>query len=158
MQVNKRRSLSVFSLVMINVIAIDSLRGIPMGAHYGLALIFIYVVFGFAFFIPSALVSAELATAWPQTGGIYVWVREAFGVPIAFLVSWVQWVYNICWYPTILYVSSGFDFLLVINCNYFAWYACFRIGEFGYSNFRHFIADGVYYCFGHHLVVYGQAN
>ncbi|MGD9153293.1 MAG: amino acid permease [Gammaproteobacteria bacterium] len=102
MQASKRKVLSVFSLVMINVIAIDSVRGIPMGAHYGLALILIYIIFGFAFFIPSALVSAELATAWPQTGGIYVWVREAFGVPIGFLVSWIQWVYNICWYPTIL--------------------------------------------------------
>ncbi len=94
--------MNVFTLVMINVIAIDSLRGIPMGAHYGLALVFYYVVCGLAFFLPSALVSAELATAWPQTGGIYVWVREAFGVPVAFLVSWIQWIYNICWYPTVL--------------------------------------------------------
>ncbi len=70
MKVNKRKVLSVFSLVMINVIAIDSLRGIPMGAHYGFALIFYYVLAGLTFFIPSALVSAELATAWPQTGGI----------------------------------------------------------------------------------------
>ncbi|MCK4869992.1 MAG: amino acid permease, partial [Gammaproteobacteria bacterium] len=84
-------TMNVFTLVMINVIAIDSLRGIPMGAHYGLALVFYYVVCGLAFFLPSALVSAELATAWPQTGGIYVWVREAFGVPVAFLVSWIQW-------------------------------------------------------------------
>lgn len=98
----KPKALSVFSLVMINVIAVNSLRGIPMGAHYGIALIFIYVLIGFAFFIPSALVSAELATAWPQTGGIYVWIREAFGVPVGFIVSWVQWAYNVCWYPTIL--------------------------------------------------------
>lgn len=102
MQVNKRKVLSVFSLVMINVIAIGNLRSIPMAAHYGLSLIFFYVVVGCTFFIPSALVSAELATAWPQTGGIYVWIREAFGIPVSFLVSWVQWTYNVCWYPTIL--------------------------------------------------------
>jgi hypothetical protein len=33
-------TMSILTLVMINVIAIDSLRGIPMGAHYGLSLIF----------------------------------------------------------------------------------------------------------------------
>jgi glutamate:GABA antiporter len=99
---NIKPVMSVFTLVMINVIAIDSLRGIPLGAHYGFSLVFYYIIAALAFFIPSALVSAELATAWPQTGGIYVWVREAFGVRIGFLVSWIQWIYNICWYPTIL--------------------------------------------------------
>lgn len=94
--------MSVLTLVMINIIAIDSLRSIPMGAHYGFSLVFYYIVAALVFFIPSALVSAELATGWPQTGGIYVWVREAFGTPIGFLVIWIQWVYNICWYPTIL--------------------------------------------------------
>jgi putative glutamate/gamma-aminobutyrate antiporter len=98
----KKHTISVFTLVMINVIAIDSIRGIPMGAHYGFSLVFYYLVAGVLFFIPSALVSAELATALPKTGGIYVWVREAFGVPAGFVVSWIQWVYNICWYPTIL--------------------------------------------------------
>jgi len=123
MQVNKRKVLSVFSLVMINVIAIDSLRGIPMGAHYGFAIIFYYVLAGLTFFIPSALVSAELATAWPQTGGIYVWVREAFGVPAGFIVSWIQWIYNICWYPTILsFLGATLAYLidpkLADNCLY----------------------------------------
>ncbi len=98
----KQPMMSVLTLIMINVIAIDSLRSIPMGAHYGFSLVFYYLIAALAFFIPSALVSAELATGWPQTGGIYVWVREAFGIPVAFLVIWIQWIYNICWYPTIL--------------------------------------------------------
>jgi len=105
--------MSVFTLVMINIIAIDSLRGIPMGAHYGFSLIFYYLIAGVTFFIPSALVSAELATAWPQTGGIYVWVREAFGVPVGFVVSWIQWIYNICWYPTVLsFLGATLAYLL----------------------------------------------
>lgn len=94
--------ISVLALVMINVIAIDSLRGIPMSASYGFASLFYYIICALMFFIPSALVSAELTTAWPQKGGIYLWVREAFGKPLAFSVIFIQWVYNICWYPTIL--------------------------------------------------------
>lgn len=74
-----KKVLSVFSLVMINVIAVDSLRTLPISAKLGASLISYYVVAALTFFIPIALVAAELATAFPNTGGIYVWVREAFG-------------------------------------------------------------------------------
>lgn len=94
--------LSVFGLVMINVIAVDSIRTLPMSAEYGFSAVFYYLLAGLVFFIPTALVSAELATAWPETGGVYVWVREAFGKKCGFLTIWLQWFYNICWYPTIM--------------------------------------------------------
>lgn len=98
----QKKHLSVFGLVMINVIAIDSLRTLPMGAEYGFSLVFYYVIAAVTFFLPMALVSAELATAWPETGGIYIWVREAFGKKLGFITIWLQWFYNICWYPTIM--------------------------------------------------------
>lgn len=96
------RVLSIFALVMINVIAVDSLRSLPFSAIYGFSLVFYYIVAAFIFFLPIAFVSAELATAWPNKGGIYVWVREAFGDFWGFMVIWLQWIYNIVWYPTIL--------------------------------------------------------
>lgn len=97
-----KRVLSVFSLVMINVIAVDSLRTLPLTAKLGLTLISYYIVAAIAFFIPVALVAAELATTFPKTGGIYVWVREAFGRRAGFITIWLQWIYNVVWYPTIL--------------------------------------------------------
>ena len=97
-----KKQLSVFGLVMINVIAIDSLRTLPMGAEYGFSLVFYYLFAAICFFLPTALVAAELATGWPETGGIYIWVREAFGKQIAFMTIWLQWFYNVCWYPTIM--------------------------------------------------------
>ena len=50
---HKRKALSVFSLVMINVIAVDSLRTLPISAEYGLGLIFFYVLGAITFFIPA---------------------------------------------------------------------------------------------------------
>ncbi len=94
--------LSVFSLVMINVIAVDSIRTLPMSAEYGFSAVFYYLLAGLVFFIPTALVSAELAMGWPETGGVYVWVREAFGKKYGFVTIWIQWFYNIFWYPTIM--------------------------------------------------------
>ena len=99
---SSKRVLSVFSLVMINVIAVDSLRTLPLTAKLGLSLVSYYVLAAFVFFIPVALVAAELATAYPSTGGIYIWVREAFGRRVAFITIWLQWIYNVVWYPTIL--------------------------------------------------------
>ncbi|MFY7697275.1 MAG: amino acid permease [Legionella sp.] len=97
-----KRVLSVFSLVMINVIAVDSLRTLPLTAKLGLSLVSYYLLAAVAFFIPVALVAAELATTFPETGGIYIWVREAFGRQAAFVTIWLQWIYNVVWYPTIL--------------------------------------------------------
>lgn len=104
--------LSVFSLVMINVIAVDSLRTLPMSAKLGLPLVSYYIVAAFTFFIPVALVAAELATAFPNTGGIYVWVREAFGRRAGFITIWLQWIYNVVWYPTILaFIAATLSYL-----------------------------------------------
>ncbi len=113
LNLNKTKSLSVFSLVMINIIAVDSLRTLPFSAEYGFSLIFFYVLAAIVFFVPVALIAAELATGWPETGGLYVWVKEAFGKPIGFMVIWMQWIYNIVWYPTILvFITSAFAYLI----------------------------------------------
>ncbi|GAB4393293.1 MAG: APC family permease [Gammaproteobacteria bacterium] len=105
--------LSVFSLVMINVIAVDSLRTLPISAEYGSAVIIFYAIATLAFLMPIALVAAELATTWPRTGGIYVWIREAFGENIGFWAIWLQWIYNVVWFPTIMvFMASTLAFLI----------------------------------------------
>lgn len=105
--------LGIFSLVMINVIAVNSLRSLPISAVYGFSLITYYVLAALLFFIPSALVAAELATGWPKNGGVYVWIREAFGKQTAFLAIWLQWIYNVVWYPSILaFIAATFAYAI----------------------------------------------
>jgi len=104
---SNKRVLGVFTLAMINVAAIISLRNLPVMAEYGLAMIFFYAASTFLFFLPVAFVSAELATAWPQTGGVYVWVKEAFGAHWGFLAIWMQAVNNVVWFPTVLAFIAG---------------------------------------------------
>ena len=48
---HSKKVLSVFSLVMINVIAVDSLRTLPMSAKLGLPLVSYYLVAAIAFFM-----------------------------------------------------------------------------------------------------------
>lgn len=105
--VARKKVLSVFSLIMINVIAVDSIRTLPFSAKLGSSLIFYYAICALLFMIPVAFVTAELSTGWPKTGGIYVWVKEAFGPKLGFLVVWLQWVYNVVWFPSILGLVAG---------------------------------------------------
>ncbi len=92
---------------MINVIAVDSIRTLPFAASLGFSLLFYYLIAALLFFIPSAMVSAELGTGWPTRGGIYIWVREAFGGRWSFVVIWLNWIYNIVWYPTIMAIIAA---------------------------------------------------
>jgi APA family basic amino acid/polyamine antiporter len=47
-------------------------------------------VFGGLLCILGALCFAELATMYPQAGGLYVYLREAYGRPVAFLFGWTE--------------------------------------------------------------------
>ncbi|MFZ0219072.1 MAG: amino acid permease [Candidatus Aquirickettsiella sp.] len=108
-----KKPLGVFSLAMMNVIAVDSLRSLPIAAKFGYTLIFFYLLAGLLFFIPTALVTAELATSWPSTGGAYIWIRTAFGMRWGWCAIWLQWIYNVVWYPTILsFVIATFAYLI----------------------------------------------
>ncbi len=71
--------IGLLTLATINVTTVVSLGGLPSEAKYGLAAVFYYLFAAIFFLIPVALVSAELTTAWPQEGGVFRWVSEAFG-------------------------------------------------------------------------------
>ncbi len=101
-----RRFLNVFLLALLNLSVMTSLRNLPIVSEYGFASITLYVCVAIAFLFPSALVSAELATGWNRPGGVYVWVREAFGPKWGFFAIWMQWIHNVTWFPAILSFSA----------------------------------------------------
>lgn len=102
-----RRVISVFMLAMFNVSIMASLRNLPLVAEFGLSAIFFFLLVALFFLLPCALVSAELATGWPKSGGIYIWVREALGDRWGFFAIWMQWVHNVAWYPVIMSFIAG---------------------------------------------------
>src|SRR5690349_19030043 len=116
MDEKKAKVLGFFQLVMMNVIAVDSIRTLTFSAVFGLSLVFFYLIAGLLFFIPTALISAELGTGWPNRGGIYIWVMEAFGKKFSFFIIWLIWICNVIWYPTILALIVG-TFSYFLNPN-----------------------------------------
>lgn len=121
----KKHALSVFSLTMITVGSVDSIRNLPATALFGSQLIVFFIIGALFFLIPTALVSAELASGWPKQGGIYAWVKEAYGKRIGFLAIWLQWIENVIWYPTILsFVAGTIGYLIhpsLASNPYFLW-------------------------------------
>ena len=94
--------LGIFSVAMLSTAAGVSVRNLPGMAVEGWALIFWYVLGTVLFLLPLALTAAELASTWPKAGGVYAWVREAFGEPTGFMAVWSIVVQNLPWYPTVL--------------------------------------------------------
>lgn len=123
---DKKHALTLFSLTMITVGSVDSIRNLPATALFGSQLIAFFMLGAVFFLIPTALVSAELASGWPKQGGIYVWVKAAFGKHMGFLAIWLQWIENVIWYPTILsFVAGTIGYLLnpsLASNPYFLWF------------------------------------
>ncbi|MGH3212333.1 MAG: amino acid permease, partial [Trebonia sp.] len=55
------------------------------------------VLLAIAFFVPQALLFAELGSAFPQEGGPYFWTRLAFGHLVGAVNNFLYWITNPVW-------------------------------------------------------------
>ena len=94
--------LGVGALAMINVAAIVSVRNLPVMAEYGWSMLALFAISIVVFLIPISMVAAELGTGWPRDGGVFAWVKEAFGGRTGFLAVWCDYSENLAWFPTVL--------------------------------------------------------
>jgi glutamate:GABA antiporter len=108
------RRLGMLGLALVLIAAMDSIRNLPATATFGWAAIFFYAIAVLTYLIPVGLCSAELATT--VGGGMYRWVREAFGSRWGFLAVWCDWSNNIAWFPTVM-VFLATTAAYVINPN-----------------------------------------
>lgn len=110
--VSPPRHLGVVTLTFMTAALFLTLRNMPMMAATGLQMVFFNGVTVFAFLIPIALVSAELATAWPKNG-VFHWVEEAFGTSWGLTAVWLQWVQSLFGITSILsYVAASLAYAL----------------------------------------------
>ena len=92
-----RRELGRFDTVLFMIsamVVVDTVGAIAIGG--GEAVFWLVVLF-VTFFVPSALISAELGAAIPEEGGAYVWVRMAFGRFAGALTSLLYWACTPMW-------------------------------------------------------------
>lgn len=99
----KLKKMSSWTLAIMTVAAVCSLKGLPMIAKEGTEMFFYLGFSVLLFLLPASLVAAELGSAFSsKKGGVYTWVSAAFGTKLGFTAIWLQWMQNVVWYPTVL--------------------------------------------------------
>jgi amino acid transporter len=69
-----------------------------------------WIILAVCFLLPFGLISAELGCAFPEQGGIYAWVRDAFGGRWASRITWCYWINMGLWLPAIyIFCASIFS-------------------------------------------------
>jgi glutamate:GABA antiporter len=109
-----RKYITWTALALMTTGSVASLRSAPAMAVFGLASVFLYVLPAIVFFVPTSLVSAELASGWK--GGVYNWVSEGLSAPLGLLAIWCQFAMTIFYYPALLaYVASTIAYVIDPN-------------------------------------------
>lgn len=109
---SKQPTLTVLPLTFMTAALFMTLRNMPIMAETGLHMIVFNLITVLAFLLPVALVSAELATGWPENG-VYGWVGAAFGKKAGFLAVWLQWTQSLFGITSILaYVGGTLAYVL----------------------------------------------
>jgi amino acid transporter len=91
----------------MTIVAVVSLRWIPRSARIGPPALLLWVLAALAFFLPLALALTELSRRHPEQGGLYAWVRRAFGPVHGFVCGWCLWVNNLFYFPSLLLFGAA---------------------------------------------------
>jgi len=101
------RVLGRADLFLFTVSAVLTIDSLASAASMGQSWFAWWAIVVAAFFVPYGLITAELGAAWPGEGGLYVWVREAFGVRWGGLTAWLYWINVAYWTPSIYIVFAS---------------------------------------------------
>ncbi|WP_152887899.1 tyrosine-tyramine antiporter [Clostridium tarantellae] len=104
----------IIKLIALNLSFYVSIRTIPTIAKAGLHSIFFIILSGILFAIPIALISAELATTWPEDIGPHIWVKLALGDKWSFITAWLLWIETFLGF---IMICSGFATLISYSIN-----------------------------------------
>ncbi|MES2180408.1 MAG: APC family permease [Gemmatimonadota bacterium] len=96
------RALGLRDLVLFNIVAVVGLRWLATAAKAGPSALALWVLAGLLFFVPQGLVVTELASRFPEEGGIYQWTKRALGEKHGYLCGWCYWINNVLYYPNLL--------------------------------------------------------
>ncbi len=105
--IQKKKAIRKKDMVLFSVSAILLLDTLAATASMGAASIFWWFFLGTLFYVPFGLICAEMGCAYPEQGGIYAWVRDAFGGRWGSRISWSYWVNVAIWMPAIYILFAG---------------------------------------------------
>jgi amino acid transporter len=87
-----KKKLRLFDSVLLAVTVVLVAESVAPAAAVGPSQFFWWILLLVCFFLPYGLVSAELGTTYNDEGGIYDWVKRAFGPRNGGRVAWYYWI------------------------------------------------------------------
>ena len=92
----------ILFFLVCTIVGVDTVATVAQGGGEAFTWMMIFAV---VFFVPQALLFAELGTAFPQEGGPYYWTRLAFGHLAAAVNNFLYWITNPVWIGGTLAIS-----------------------------------------------------
>lgn len=102
-----KKVLRGLDLTLFTVCAILVIDQLAASAAIGPQAVFWWIFTMVLFFIPYGLITAELGSAYPDQGGIYAWVRRAFGPHWGGRTAWLWWINVALWQPSVFILFAG---------------------------------------------------
>ena len=139
----KKKKFRLFDAILATVCITLVAESVMPTAAIGNSQYFWWIFLIIAFCIPYGMISAELGTTYQSEGGMYDWVKRAFGAKWASRVAWNYWINFPLWIASlavavtdvlagILEIELSLGWLLVLQLGY-TWLVSFlgtqRIGE-----------------------------
>jgi amino acid transporter len=101
------KALGLWDVVAMNIVAIVGLRWISRSARAGAPSVTLWIFACVLFFVPLAIALIDLSSRYPEQGGIYAWVRRAFGRGHGYACGWCLWVNNLFYFPSLLLFAAA---------------------------------------------------
>ncbi len=102
-----KKVLRGLDMTLFTVCAILVIDTLAPSAAIGPAAISWWLITLVFFFVPYGLITAELGTTYPEQGGLYVWVKRAFGPRWAARTTWLYWINVALWMPSVYVLFAG---------------------------------------------------
>lgn len=107
MTTKTKSKMGLSSLTLFSVCAVLVVDGLTASASIGPSAITWWLITLIFFVVPYGLISSELGTTYPGKGGIYDWVKRAFGFKWAVRTTWFYWIHVSLWMPAIYIMFAG---------------------------------------------------
>ncbi|MCH3921965.1 APC family permease [Limosilactobacillus sp.] len=97
MDAKPKKQFRLFDAVLMSVVVIMTVESVAPAAAIGPSQFFWWIFLLIFFFLPYGLVSSELGTAYTGEGGIYDWVKQAFGDRWGGRLAYLYWINYPLW-------------------------------------------------------------
>lgn len=102
-----KKAFRALDMTLFTVAAILVIDTLAPSAAIGPSSISWWIITLILFFIPYGLITAELGSTYPEQGGLYVWVKNAFGERWAARTTWLYWINVALWMPSVYVLFAG---------------------------------------------------